>query len=156
MTTTLLKYEYTSQDTMPTPKLTAKHSTYAHPMVLEALPNTPSSAPTEPSLTKNTSSVIGGSTLIAQKPKVSTLWMKTLPLSVKQQLPPKDLPHPHKDHTHPQTVVPVAKLNTVKADKDVQGLEGSKTLKWYSGAIHPIIDSPPPMLKCSVFIVMIL
>ena len=73
MTATLLKYEYTSQDTMPTPKLTAKHSTYAHPMVLEALPNTPSSAPTEPSLTKNTSSVIGGSTLIAQKPKVSTL-----------------------------------------------------------------------------------
>ena len=60
MTATLLKYQYNSKDTMPTPKLTAKHSTYAHPMVLEALPNTPSSAPTEQSSTSNTLSVTGG------------------------------------------------------------------------------------------------
>jgi hypothetical protein len=43
---------------------------YARLMVLEALPSTPFSAQMEPSLTKNTSSVIGGSTLTAQKLKV--------------------------------------------------------------------------------------
>lgn len=71
------------EDTTPTLKLIAKHSTYAPLMVSEALPNIPSSAQMEPSLTKNTSSAIGGSTLTAQKLKDFTLWTMTLPLNVK-------------------------------------------------------------------------
>ena len=57
---------------MLTQRLTAKLSMFAHLMDSEALPNIPSSAPTVPSSTKNTSSVIGGSTLIAQKLKACT------------------------------------------------------------------------------------
>ena len=87
-------------------------------MDLEALPNTPSSAQMEPSSTKNTSSVTGGSTLTAQKLKDFTPWTKTLLLSVKLLLPPdpKDLPHPHKVHTLPQAEDP--KPATKPEDKD--------------------------------------
>ena len=96
-------------------------------MVLEALPNTPSFAPTEPSSTKNISSAIGGSTSTAQKLKDSTPWTKILLLNVKPWMPPldpKDLPHLHKDHTLPQVEEP--KLLMKLADKDVPGPEGSK------------------------------
>ena len=100
-------------------------------MVLEALPNTPSSAQMEPSSTKNTSSVIGGSTSIAQKLKDFTPWMKTLLLNVKPYLLPKEalhLLHPHKDLMLPQAEVPPAVVNPpMKADKAVtKGQEGSK------------------------------
>ena len=95
-------------------------------MVLEALPNIPSFAPTEPSSTKNISSAIGGSTSTAQKLKDSTLWTKILLLNVKLPPPldPKDLPHLHKDHTLPQAEE--LKLLMILADKDVPGPEGSK------------------------------
>ena len=95
-------------------------------MVLEALPNTPSFAPTEPSSTKNISSAIGGSTSTAQKLKDSTPWTKILLLNVKPPPPldPKDLPHLHKDHTLPQAEE--LKLLMKLADKDVPGPEGSK------------------------------
>ena len=96
-------------------------------MDLEALQNTLSFAPMEPSSTKNTSSVTGGSTSTAQKLKDFTPWTKTLLLSVKLPPPPdpKDLPHPHKAHMLPQAedLKPVTKA----ADKDEPGQpEGSK------------------------------
>ena len=95
-------------------------------MDLEALQNTLSFAPMEPSSTKNTSSVTGGSTSTAPKPKDSTHWTKILLLNVKPPPPldPKDLPHPHKDHTLPQAEE--LKLLMKLADKDVPGPEGSK------------------------------
>ena len=108
---------------MPTLKPIAKHSTYAPLMDLEVLPNTPSFAQMEPSSTKSTSSVIGGLTSIAQKPKAFILWMKTLLLNVKPQLlrkETKDLPHPHKDLMPPQAEEPEVKLHT-KAEPDVEG-----------------------------------
>ena len=52
---------------MPILKPIAKHSMCAQLMALEALPNTPFYAQMEPSSTKNTSSVIGGLILTAQK-----------------------------------------------------------------------------------------
>merc|ERR1719232_2478422 len=59
------------EDTMLIQKPNAKCSTSALLMVLEVLPNTASSALTEPSSTRTTSSVTGGSTLTALKPRVS-------------------------------------------------------------------------------------
>merc|ERR1712012_1176138 len=52
-------------------KLSVKHSTSALLMVLEVLPSTASSVPMELSSTRTTSSVTGGSTLTALKPRVS-------------------------------------------------------------------------------------
>merc|ERR1712209_152295 len=57
--------------TMLIQKLSVKHSTSALLMVLEVLPSTVSSAPMELSSTRTTSSVTGGSTLTALKPRVS-------------------------------------------------------------------------------------
>ena len=55
---------------MLTLKPNARCSTSALLMARVALPSTPSSAPTEPSSTRNTSSAIGGSTLTAQRPRL--------------------------------------------------------------------------------------
>ena len=63
-------------------KLNAKSSTSVLLTDKVVLLNTLSSAPTVPSSTKTTSSVIGGSTLIALKLKTSTASMMTLLLSV--------------------------------------------------------------------------
>merc|ERR1719319_1784412 len=51
-------------------------------MELEVFPSTASYAPMEPSLTRTTSSVIGGLTLIVLKPKVFSPSMKKLLLNV--------------------------------------------------------------------------
>ena len=80
-------YSNIFQDTMPTLKPIAKHSMYAPLMVLEALPNTPSSAQMEPSSTKSTSSVIGGLTSIAPQPKNFIPSTKTLLPNVKPTVP---------------------------------------------------------------------
>merc|ERR1719205_2864 len=55
-----------------TPRLSARLSTSAQPMVLVASPSTASSAPTEPSSTRTTSSATGGSTSTAPPPRSST------------------------------------------------------------------------------------
>jgi len=57
---------------MPTPTPSAKSSTFAAQMKKESKQLSHSSAPTEPSSTKTTSSAIGGSTLNAPKLKVFT------------------------------------------------------------------------------------
>merc|ERR1712083_406139 len=51
--------------TTRTPRLSARCSTSARPMALVGSPSTASSAPTEPSSTRTTSSATGGSTLTA-------------------------------------------------------------------------------------------
>merc|ERR1719305_986729 len=51
--------------TTRTPRLSARRSTSARPMALVGSPSTASSAPTEPSSTRTTSSATGGSTLTA-------------------------------------------------------------------------------------------
>ena len=66
---------------MPIPKLTAKYSISVPLMDKEVLLNTPSSAPTEQSSTKTTSSVIGGSTSIVLKLKTFILLTKILQLN---------------------------------------------------------------------------
>jgi len=53
-------------------RLSARSSTFAPLMDRAVLPSTPSSAPTEPSSTRTTSSAIGGSTSTAPKLRVST------------------------------------------------------------------------------------
>jgi hypothetical protein len=59
-------------DTTLMPKLNAKPSTFAQLMAKVVFPNILSCAPMEPSLTKLTSSVIGGLTLIVLKLRVFT------------------------------------------------------------------------------------
>ena len=68
---------------MLTLRPSAKSSTSAPPMARVDLPSTPSSAPTEPSSTRTTSSATGGSTLTAQKPRDSTHWTTRSPLNEK-------------------------------------------------------------------------
>merc|ERR550517_290479 len=60
------------QVTTLTPRLSARRSTSARPMALVGSPSTASSAPTEPSSTRTTSSATGGSTLTAPLPKTFT------------------------------------------------------------------------------------
>merc|ERR1719232_404111 len=64
--------------TTPTPRLSARLSTSAQPMVLEVSPSTASSAPTEPSSTRTTSSATGGSTLTAPPLPTSTASMMSM------------------------------------------------------------------------------
>merc|ERR1719328_1084526 len=71
------------EDTMPIPKLTAKHSTSAQLMDKEAFPSTHSFAPTELSSTKTTSSAIGGLTSIVPLLRNFTPLTKILLPSVK-------------------------------------------------------------------------
>merc|ERR550517_1025474 len=61
-----------TEDTMPTPRRSARSSTFARPMALVASPSTASSAPTKPSSTRTTSSATGGSTLTAPQLRSST------------------------------------------------------------------------------------
>merc|ERR1712083_11188 len=58
--------------TTRTPRLSARRSTSARPMALVGSPSTASSAPTEPSSTRTTSSATGGSTLTAPQLRSST------------------------------------------------------------------------------------
>merc|ERR1712158_46325 len=58
--------------TTRTPRLSARRSTSARPMALVGSPSTASSAPTEPSSTRTTSSATGGSTLTAPLLRSST------------------------------------------------------------------------------------
>merc|ERR1719483_1452390 len=69
--------------TMPTLRLNVKHSTFAQLMGLEVWQSTASSVLMEHSSTRIISSVTGGSTLIAQLLKISTLSMMKLLLNVK-------------------------------------------------------------------------
>merc|ERR1719483_1771229 len=69
--------------TMRTLRLNVKHSTIAQLMELEVWQSTASSVLMEHSSTRITSSVTGGSTLIAQLLKISTLSMMKLLLNVK-------------------------------------------------------------------------
>merc|ERR1711892_767066 len=61
--------------TMLTLRLNVKHSTFAQLMELEVWPSTASSVLMVHSSTRTTSSVTGGSTLIAPLPRISTLSM---------------------------------------------------------------------------------
>ena len=61
------------------PRRSAKCSTFARTMDKEVSANTRSCVPTEPSSTKNTSFVIGGSTSTAQKLKLFTASTRKLP-----------------------------------------------------------------------------
>ena len=61
------------------PRRSAKCSTFARTMDKEVSANTRSCVPTEPSSTKNTSFVIGGSILTAQKLKLFTASTRKLP-----------------------------------------------------------------------------
>merc|ERR1712123_543363 len=75
---------------MLTLRLNVKHSTFAQLMELEVWPSTASSVLMVHSSTRTTSSVTGGSTLTAPLPRISTLSMMKLLLSVKllqEQLP---------------------------------------------------------------------
>merc|ERR1712123_260680 len=70
--------------------MNVKHSTFAQLMELEVWPSTASSVLMVHSSTRTTSSVTGGSTLTAPLPRISTLPMMKLLLSVKllqEQLP---------------------------------------------------------------------
>ena len=58
--------------TTPILRPSARCSTSAPTEAVAASPNTPSSVPTEPSSTRSTSSVTGGSTLTVPMPRVST------------------------------------------------------------------------------------
>merc|ERR1719278_2330110 len=58
--------------TTRTPRPSARRSTSARPMALVGSPSTASSAPTEPSSTRTTSSATGGSTLTAPPLRSST------------------------------------------------------------------------------------
>merc|ERR1711892_1209750 len=68
---------------MLTLRLNVKHSTFAQLMELEVWPSTASSVLMVHSSTRTTSSVIGGSTLTAPLPRISTLSMMKLLLSVR-------------------------------------------------------------------------
>ena len=70
---------------MLTPRPSAKFSTSVPLTARVALPSTPSSAPTEPSSTRTTSSATGGLTLIVPQLRISTasmmrLLLKEMPL----------------------------------------------------------------------------
>ena len=67
-------------------RLNVRCSTSVLLMVLEALPSTASSAPTEPSSTRTTSSVTGGSTLTVTMLRISTI-------SIMRYFLPKKLLH---------------------------------------------------------------
>merc|ERR1712008_395158 len=69
--------------TMLTLRLNVKHSTFAQLMEREVWPSTASSVLMVHSSTRTTSSVTGGSTLTAPLPRISTLSMMKLLLSVK-------------------------------------------------------------------------
>merc|ERR1712106_1320144 len=69
--------------TMLTLRLNVKHSTFAQLMELEVWPSTASSVLMVHSSTRTTSSVTGGLTLTAPLPRISTLSMMKLLLSVK-------------------------------------------------------------------------
>ena len=73
-------------------KLNAKLSMSVLLMAKVVFPSTPSCAPTAPSSTKDTSFVIGGSTLTVLKPKVSTASTMMLLLNVRLSQLPKLLP----------------------------------------------------------------
>merc|ERR1712128_205577 len=64
-------------------RLNVKHSTFVQLMELEVWPSTASSVLMVRSSTRTTSSVTGGSTLTAPLPRISTLSMMKLLLSVK-------------------------------------------------------------------------
>merc|ERR1711931_269068 len=65
--------------TMRTLRLSARRSTSARPMAPVGSPSTASTAPTEPSSTRTTSSATGGSTLTAPPPRSSPLSTTRLP-----------------------------------------------------------------------------
>merc|ERR1711892_1186259 len=71
------------EDIMLTPRLNAKFSTFAQLMALVVFLNTVSCAPMEPFSTRTISSVTGGSTLTALRPRVCTLLMTKLLLNVR-------------------------------------------------------------------------
>jgi hypothetical protein len=71
-----------SQDIMLTTRPDARSSTSARLTVRAVSPSTASSAPTEPSSTRTTSSATGGSTLTAPRPR---LWRR--PRTASSQLP---------------------------------------------------------------------
>merc|ERR1712200_152130 len=75
-----------TEDTMPTPRRSARSSTFARPMALVASPSTASSAPTAPSSTRTTSFATGGSTLTAPRPRLLQP-RSTLPLPPRGRLP---------------------------------------------------------------------
>merc|ERR1740116_10739 len=92
--------------TTRTLRLSARLSTSARPMALVGSPSTASSAPTEPSSTRTTSSATGGSTLTApplrsstpsttrlpQRGKHSLLLQSTVPKRDQELLPTRLLP----------------------------------------------------------------
>merc|ERR1712224_733071 len=73
--------------TMLMVRLSARSSISAQLMELEVWPSTASSAPTEPSSTRTTSSVIGGSTSTVLKLRIFTLSMMTSLLNVLKLMP---------------------------------------------------------------------
>merc|ERR1711976_340919 len=70
------------EDIMLTVRLNARFSTSVQLMELVVLPSTVSSAPTEPSSTRTTSSVTGGLTLTVLRLRVCTVSMTSTLLSV--------------------------------------------------------------------------
>jgi hypothetical protein len=86
-------------------KLNARLSTFAQLMVRVVWPSTASSAPTEPSSTRTTSSATGGSTLTATRLRVSTLRMRRLLRSGKLLLLPPQI-RPLTEHRLPLATLP--------------------------------------------------
>merc|ERR1719234_310672 len=103
--------------TTRTLRLSARLSTSARPMALVGSPSTASSAPTEPSSTRTTSSATGGSTLTApplrsSTPSTTRLLQRGTPALEKhpEVLPKAAMPPPHLKHPALRLLVTLQRL----------------------------------------------